>query len=102
MKETIKSIKTSLNSNFTCYRPTIPTDEDLLTSYSKDTVINELTSFSDNAQKAIDSDCEKESSEFWRKIFGDRFPLGKEKETTNSLLKAAPLTVPVSKPFYDN
>ncbi len=79
-KGTVESIKNSLNLSFTCYRPTVPTHEELLFDYSKDTVIKELTSLIDNAQKAIDSDCEKKASEFWHKVFGDRFPSGKEKD----------------------
>ncbi|MBI9108664.1 MAG: hypothetical protein JEZ04_18105 [Spirochaetales bacterium] len=79
-KETVKAINTELDSQFTCYRPTTPTDEELLAKFSKDTVMNELNNILKNAQSAIDSDCEKESSEFWRNVFGDRFPLGKESD----------------------
>ena len=80
IKETVEAIKRRLNTNFACYRPTVPTNEDLLESFSKNVVIKELESFIDNAQKAIDSDCKKTASEHWRKLFGDRFPLGKEEE----------------------
>ena len=80
IKETVEAIKRKLNTNFVCYRPTVPTNEELLESFSKDVVIKELDSFVDNTQKAIDSDCEKRASEYWRKLFGNRFPLGKEEE----------------------
>jgi len=79
-KNTAEAIKTALDASFTCYRPTVPTNEELLAAYSKDTVLKELGVLIGNAQKAIDSDCQKEASEFWRKAFGDRFPLGKEKD----------------------
>jgi Cyclic GMP-AMP synthase DncV-like, nucleotidyltransferase domain len=79
-KETVESIKSELDRSFTCYRPTVPTDEQLLSEYSKDTVLRELDTLLDNAQKALDSDCEKEASELWRKVFGDRFPLGKKSD----------------------
>lgn len=79
-KNTVESIKIKLNSGFTCYRPTVPKDEELLSDYSQDTVLKELENLINNAQKASDSDCEKEASEFWRKVFGERFPLGKEKD----------------------
>lgn len=78
-KETSEAIQATLEYSFTCFRPTVPTNEDLLSDYSKGTVINELKTLTDNAQKALDSECEKEASEYWRKVFGDRFPLGKEK-----------------------
>ncbi len=71
-----------MDVSFTCYRPTVPKNEDLLVNYSKDTVLKELSDLINNAQNALDSDCEKEASEFWRKVFGDRFPLGKEKRTS--------------------
>jgi hypothetical protein len=80
LKKTAEAIKTALNSSFTCYRPTVPQNEELLADYSKDTVFKELGDLIHNAQKAIDSDCEKEAAEFWRKVFGERFPLGKEKD----------------------
>ena len=33
-----------------------------------------------DAKKALESDNKNEASEFWRKVFGDRFPQGKEKD----------------------
>lgn len=78
-KNTAEAIETALKESFTCYRPTVPTNEELLEDYSKGTVLKELGDLINNAQKALDSDCEKDASEFWRKVFGDRFPLGKEK-----------------------
>lgn len=83
-KLTADAIKTTLNINFSCYRPTVPTDEELLSGYSKVIVMNELESLSYNASKAIESGCDKEASEFWRKVFGDRFPLGEENEDENN------------------
>jgi len=79
LKYTAEAIKSTLDTSFTCYRPTVPTNEELLADYSKETVLKELDNLISNAQKAIDSDCEKDASEFWRKVFGNRFPLGKEK-----------------------
>ena len=80
LKNTAEAIKAVLNYSFSCYRPTVPTNEELLADYSKDIVVKELGNLISNAQKAIDSNCEKEASKFWRKVFGDRFPLGKEKD----------------------
>lgn len=74
--DTVKSIRDELNWDFVCYRPTTPKDEELLEKYNEEKVLHELGVFVGNAQKAIDSDCEEESSKYWRKVLGDRFPLG--------------------------
>lgn len=84
LKNTAEAIKEMLNSNFTCYRPTVSTTEELLDNYSKNTVLDNLTRLVDNAQKAIGSDCPKEASELWRKVFGDRFPRGRGDKSTSS------------------
>ena len=74
--DTVESIKDDLNWDFVCYRPTTPKGEELLGKYDSEKVLRELEKFVENAQKAIDSDCEEESSKYWRKVFGDRFPVG--------------------------
>jgi hypothetical protein len=81
------AIKNMLDTKFACYRPTIPTDEELLIDYSKDIVMNEMTSLLNNALKALESGCEKVTSEFWQKVFGDRFPLGKEEDDDDNQTK---------------
>ena len=83
-RDTLQNIKNTLDGNYSCYRPTTPTDEELLEKYSKDTFLNELSMALKNANKAVDSDCKKTSSEHWRKLFGERFPLGDEKETEST------------------
>ncbi len=79
-KNTAESILDTLQSIYECYRPTAPTDEDLLESYSEKVFINELSVLVTNAKKAVDSDGEREASEIWCKVFGKRFPLGKNPE----------------------
>ena len=74
--DTVESIRNELDWNFVCYRPTTPTGEELLGKYNEEKVLHELEVFVGNAQRAIDSDCEEESSKYWRKVFGNRFPLG--------------------------
>jgi hypothetical protein len=100
-KKTAEAIKTALKASFTCYRPTVPTNEELLQDYSKDTVLKELGDLINNAQEALDSDCEKKASDFWRKVFGDRFPLGNEKDdnstkSTNSQITRTKVSAPWS------
>ena len=69
LKETVESIEAALKASFSCFRPTVPTDEDLLPSYSKDTLLTRLSGLVKNAGKAIDAESEKEASEYWRNIF---------------------------------
>ena len=99
-KDVAVAIKTELDSNFTCYRPTVPTDENLLDKYSKETVLKELQNLIANAQEAIDSDCEKEASEYWRKVFGDRFPLGEGNHTNSN--SSSPLRTSITRPWLSN
>ena len=80
LRKTLIAIKSKLDFKFECYRPTTPTNEELLGKYSKDSLLDELDKIIINANKVDDSDCEYESSEHWRKSFGHRFPLGKKKE----------------------
>jgi hypothetical protein len=96
--DTVKAIKSDLDASFCCYRPTTPTNEDLLTDYDKGTAIAELENVISHADAAEASDCEKEASEHWRKVFGDRFPLGKKKETSQK----KPPTTPTRKAQADN
>ncbi|WP_135604190.1 cyclic GMP-AMP synthase DncV-like nucleotidyltransferase [Methanococcoides sp. NM1] len=102
-KNTIESIKKALDLSFTCYRPTVPTNEELLASYSKDSTLEELRKLVSNAQGAIDSDCEKEASEYWRRTFGDRFPLGKENsEISTQSDSYSAIRTKVSSPWLSN
>ena len=99
-KSTAEGIKAALDSSFTCYRPTKPIDENLMAEYSQDTILKELGDLINNAQRAIDSDYEKESSEFWRKVFGERFPLGKEEgDNTDESSSIYPTRIKVSAPW---
>jgi hypothetical protein len=99
-KGTVEAINNVLNSSFTCYRPTVPTDEELLADYSKNIVLKELKDMIENAKKAINSNCEKKASEFWRKVFGDRFPLGEEADNKSTQSKISqPMRTKVSTPW---
>lgn len=89
-RETVKAIKNTLESSFSCYRPTTPTDEELLTDYDKDTILAELDNVIQHAEAAEATDCGKEASDHWKKVFGDRFPLGKKKESTPRQAPYAP------------
>ena len=99
-KETLRNIKETLDSRYECYRPTTPVNEELLCNYSEDTVTNELNKAYNDACSAVDSDCEEKSSEHWRQIFGERFPLGKKKASKEA--KSIVSNSSVSAPWRSN
>lgn len=74
--DTVEAITNELYWNFVCHRPTTPKGEELLGKYNAEKILLEFEGFARSAQRAIDSDCGEESSKYWRKEFGDRFPLG--------------------------
>lgn len=78
LHQTLVNIRDSLRSNFSCYRPTTPTDEDLLEEYSKtkkDYFLDRLSSFVQSAEKALSDDTSPdEACKAWRRHLGkDRF-----------------------------
>lgn len=73
-KETIENILKAVELNFECNRPTVPKDEDLLSKYSEDSVLNEIKVLKKYAVTAIDADCVDKALKSWQKVFGDRFP----------------------------
>jgi TusA-related sulfurtransferase len=80
LTETLNKIQQSIDPNnggkFECYRPTIPTDEDLFENYS-DTkqgyFLSQLDNFVKSANEAVEGSNPKKSCEKWQKHFGDRF-----------------------------
>jgi hypothetical protein len=102
IKKTVESIKNALDYNFACYRPTVPTAEDLLVSFNDNTILKELDNFIVKANNALDCECEKEASEYWRMLFGERFPLGESKDLSESVGQSnssEPKRVKVSAPW---
>lgn len=77
--KTLINIKSNLEQNFACYRPTTPANENLLEDYSKtkkDYFLDRLASFIQSAEKALeDRTTQKEACKAWQSHFGkDRFP----------------------------
>lgn len=101
-QKSITSIRDTLKRTFVCNRPTTPTDEDLLSDYtSKETLLKELDNAVDNATAAISEEKVSEASGKWRKVFGDRFPEGKDVDGSSNG-KAAPVSaaaIGVQKPW---
>ena len=82
--DTITNILDSLETEFKCYKPVTPTDEDLFADYSetkKDNVINSLKTLKSRLNKAIyEEKNEKKATDLLKKEFGDRFPEGEDKD----------------------
>ncbi|MEH2295844.1 nucleotide-binding domain-containing protein [Nostoc sp.] len=77
--KTLLNIKSTLEQNFVCYRPTTPAYENLLKDYSKtnkDYFLGQLGSFIQSAEKALDEKTnQKDACEAWQRHFGEgRFP----------------------------
>lgn len=82
IRNTVENIISVLENDFACVKPVAP-GEDLFdgTNESKKTsIISGLKSLKKNLDKAIEEEDEKKASEYLRKSFGGRFPLG---ETTS-------------------
>lgn len=89
IRDILKEIKKALNNKFECIVPAVPND-DLLENYlNKEKFLETLEKFITDADSAIREANQKEASKLWRKHFGDRFPLGEDKEENNSRSSAA-------------
>ncbi len=81
--ETVKQIKNSLDYRFECLRPTTPVGEDVFEDYSPTRISNfmdALNALIKDLEKANDEKNYKKATEYLRKQFGERFPLGKNKD----------------------
>ncbi|HRP01173.1 MAG TPA: hypothetical protein PLE30_00840 [Candidatus Kapabacteria bacterium] len=74
--QTLNSIFCSLSEDFSCFRPTIPTDEDLFKGYSdtnKEYFLERLKGFLKKSNEALETEDIEESANLWNNIFGDKF-----------------------------
>ena len=100
LKYILIEIEKHLKKDFKCIMPTTPKDN-LFADYSeekKKNFMDNLSSFIEDAKKAIDEPNHQKASKLWRKHLGERFPLGEDKsdENSKSLIKA----IGASKPYY--
>lgn len=100
--ETVKNIHNKLKNNFECKRPTTPKNEDIFEDFSKtrkEDFMSALESLVNDLESAKEEKNYKKATEYLRKHFGERFPLGKDKdeENTNSKLSSL-LTASTIKP----
>lgn len=82
LRDTLKSIKQALDSEFKCEVPGTPYD-DLFNDYSeerKTKFLDELVKFIADAEAAIEERNMLKASKLWRKHLGERFPLGEDRE----------------------
>lgn len=84
LKKTLRNIKANLKNSWELKMPTCPGD-DLFAGYDddkKDYIISQLDSFIEDASLAIDEPNELEASKLWAKHLGQRFPEGKDEDTS--------------------
>lgn len=93
-RDTLINIRNYLSRNdFKCPRPTTPAGEDLfsLTSVTdKEYFIKALNNLIESANKAIDSENEKDACKEWEKHLGSRFPCNLSKDNSKSIIKRQP------------
>ncbi len=83
LRDTLEKIKEVLDNTFECIVPATPID-DLFNDYDqsrKDKFMNNLTSFIEDANKAIEEKNQLKSSRLWKKHLGERFPEGADEDT---------------------
>ncbi len=94
LRDTLIGIRNYLNRNgFKCPRPTSPIGEDLFAETSqtqKDYFMNSLNALIASANRAIDSENEKDACKEWEKYFGNRFPCHLAKEASQPIVTKQP------------
>ena len=101
LKYTLIEIKKDLERNFRCLMPTTPKDN-LFEGYSatkRGNFMENLTTFIEDAQKAIEEPNHLKASKLWRKHLGDRFPYGEDINDSTSM--SFTKTIGTSKPYYN-
>lgn len=86
LRDTVKNILSSLESNFACVKPVEP-GEDLFDSISdtkKGNITNGLKNLKAKLDLAIDEDDPVVASDYMIKVFGERFPQGKSIEKSEA------------------
>lgn len=102
LRDLLKEIIKALNQSFTCIVPAVPYD-DLLENFPNEDKFKEaLDKFIADADDALRETNQKTASKLWGKHLGDRFPLGEDKEESNSRSSvAASIGAITSYPYAD-
>lgn len=93
---TVSNIIIELDSEFVCYRPVEPTDEDLfedISDYRKNNILDGLKNLETKLEKALNEDSYKEASKILQKVFGDEFPEAEDIEISSFVKESKPFTV---------
>lgn len=92
LRDTIGAIIETLEDNFSCIKPVIPGEDlfDDISDSKKNSILNGLKNLKSNLDQAINATDEKTASEYLRKSFGTRFPLGKESKNLAYAVSPAP------------
>lgn len=88
LRDTLKEIKFSLTTSWSCKMPTTPYD-DLFDNHTgdKDYFLESLDAFIDDATKAIEQESNQlKASKLWQKHLGSYFPDGQDKDVDKQAL----------------
>jgi len=102
LKFTLIEIEKALKYIFECIMPTTPHD-DLFVNYSetkKSNFMTNLSSFIEDARKAIDEKNMLKASNLWKKHLGDRFPEGDDVDEEFSSRSKLESIIGSSKPYF--
>lgn len=104
-KETLILMKAKLDSSFSCYRPTVPTNENLLDGYNhKEYFLKCLDDLIASAKDALTEKNQKKACKKWQDHLGDRFPcnLAKDENEDENLSKSFISIASASRPWANN
>ena len=87
-RDTLEAIKSAIDDNYECKRPTTKKDEDLLEKYSESHFKDRLSKLIESGNKAIDSSNPKEGCKKWQKHLGDRFVCSNVEDTSKDSAKS--------------
>lgn len=87
-RDTLEEIKSTIDNNYECKRPTTKKDEDLLEKYSESHFKDRLNKLIESGNKAIGSSNPKEGCKKWQRHLGDRFVCANVEDTSKSSAKS--------------
>jgi hypothetical protein len=87
-RDTLEGIKSTIDNNYECKRPTTKKDEDLLEKYSESHFKDRLGKLIEAGNKAIDASNPKEGCKKWQKQLGDRFSCSNVEDSSKNSAKS--------------
>ncbi|MFI1773377.1 CBASS cGAMP synthase [Thalassobellus citreus] len=86
-RDTLKEIKSALDYEYKCERPTTKKGEDLIQKYSKTHFKDRLNKLIEAGDKAIEHKNPKEACKKWQKHLGDRFSCSNAEDSSKNEAK---------------